>query len=453
MENNYVDTLEYLLKIKSEKKNKEPSKIERDQFCAAWVKLTVSEGYSERVERYLYNGVSYCGARPFKEYIDQIENKEQGLLSFFTGKMYGINAETTFRLMVHLFALLLNDKKTADLTSAVIMGFPHACLNKGKKRLGNIEAILLKYFFTELDPNVHLIPLDRIGIKEPVLIIDFISAMETALKNIDPNGLSKKKVANMAKVQQWIEEYQKPQAEEKDPAGITSNEKAYPAPKDISAEAVVPVVPVSTAPAAPSATPAPEARPAVTEKKPVTSEEPGKVVPVAPDEEHPADMTAYLMDLLGKAGKAVSAIKSENVQQKTKIDAVTHALEGEQDKLHRANQQMVELQDTIAGLRQKLSTSEGDVFVLRQTVEQQNSVIAEKDAEIAERIKMEDVLGRDRSKQADEALQRMASKIRFEYRDFVDALDVPMSCDLGENLRLQLQSIFDILEKGGMKIK
>ena len=33
------------------------------------------------------------------------------------------------------------------------------------------------------------------------------------------------------------------------------------------------------------------------------------------------------------------------------------------------------------------------------------------------------------------------------------ALDVPMSCDLGENLRLQLQSIFDILEKGGMKIK
>lgn len=74
-------------------------------------------------------------------------------------------------------------------------------------------------------------------------------------------------------------------------------------------------------------------------------------------------------------------------------------------------------------------------------------------AEISERVKMADVLSRDRSKQADETLQRLASKIRVEYRDFVDALDVPMSCDLGENLRLQLQSIFDILEKGGMKIK
>ena len=32
MENNCVDTLEYLLKIKSEKKKKEPSRIERDEL-------------------------------------------------------------------------------------------------------------------------------------------------------------------------------------------------------------------------------------------------------------------------------------------------------------------------------------------------------------------------------------------------------------------------------------
>jgi len=66
---------------------------------------------------------------------------------------------------------------------------------------------------------------------------------------------------------------------------------------------------------------------------------------------------------------------------------------------------------------------------------------------------MADVLSRDRSKQADEVLQRVAAKIKVEYRDFLDAIEVPMSCDLGENLRLQLQSVFDILEKGGMKFK
>ena len=118
-----------------------------------------------------------------------------------------------------------------------------------------------------------------------------------------------------------------------------------------------------------------------------------------------------------------------------------------------AAQKIADLQDTITELRKKLSATEGDIFALRQAVKQRDAVIAEKDAEIAERVKMAEVLSRDRSKQADELLQKLASKIRIEYRDFVDALDVPMSCDLGENLRLQLQSIFDILEKGGMKIK
>ena len=72
---------------------------------------------------------------------------------------------------------------------------------------------------------------------------------------------------------------------------------------------------------------------------------------------------------------------------------------------------------------------------------------------ISERIKMSEALSRDRSRQADERLQRIASKIKIEYRDFMDALDAPMTVDLGENMRLQLISIFEILEKGGMKIE
>lgn len=177
------------------------------------------------------------------------------------------------------------------------------------------------------------------------------------------------------------------------------------------------------------------------------------MVVAQPEEKVPADMIAYLTELLGKAAKVTTVVKAESTQQRVKIDALTQALEGEQNKLQGANQQIADLQDTITELRKKLSATEGDIFALRQAVKQRDAVIAEKDAEIAERVKMAEVLSRDRSKQADELLQKLASKIRIEYRDFVDALDVPMSCDLGENLRLQLQSIFDILEKGGMKIK
>ncbi len=450
MENNCVDTLEYLLKIKSEKKKKEPSKIERDQFCAAWVRLAAGEGYSERAERYLYNGVSYCGAKPFKEYIDQLENKEQGLQSFFAGKMYGTNAETTFRLLAHLFALVLNDKKSRYLVSVIIMRFPHACFNKDKKRLGNIESILLKYFFAELDPNVCFVPLADIGVKKPVFIVDFISAMEVAFEKIDSNGLSKSKIANMEKVKQWIEEYRQPKAAEKSPQTVPSCEKVYADSTSNLVDGVISAMPVPAV--VPPVDPAPEVRSPATEKQPQVPGEPAGIAPVTV-EDTSAGAATYLIDLLTKASRAATIVKTEGVQQKIKIDALTQALRDEQEKTHQATQQIADQQATIAELRKKLASAEGDIFVLRQDVAQRDAVIAEKDAEIAERVKMAEVLSRDRSKQADESLQRLASKIRVEYRDFVDALDVPMSCDLGENLRLQLQSIFDILEKGGMKFK
>ena len=437
MENNCVDTLEYLLKIKSEKKKQEPSRIERDEFCSAWVKLAVREGYSERAERYLYNGVSFGGAKPFKEYIDQIENKEQGLQSFFAGKMYGTNAETTFRLLAHLFALLLNDKKSTHLVSIIIMRFPAACFNKDKKRLGNIESILLKYFFAELDPNVRLVPLKEIGVKKPIFIVEFISAMEAALNNIDPSGLSKNKVANMAKIKRWLEEYRQPEDGEKGPEADLSSKKKCADSTNIPAEDIVP---------------ASETQSPVEEKKSVVPGQPKDAV-VLTDEKLPADMAAYLVDLLGKAGKAATIVESEGVQLKNEIGALRQALESKNEKLQRTNQQIANQQETIAELKKKLAAAESDIFTLRQDVAQRDAVIAEKNAEITERIKMADVLSRDRSEQADEALQRLAARIRVEYRDFVDALDVPMSCDLGENLRLQLQSIFDILEKGGMKIR
>lgn len=449
MDNSCIDTLEYLLKIKSEKKKKEPSKIERDQFCAAWVKLAVSEGYTERVERYLYNGVSYCGAKPFKEYIDQVENKEQVLQSFFAGKMYRTNAETTFRLVANLFALLLNDKKSVDLVPVIIMRFPYACLKKDKKRLGNIDSILLKYFFAELDPNVRLVPLAEMGIRKPAYITEFISEMGSALKKVDPSGLSKNKVSGMAKVNQWIEEYRQfgrkventevnfsKEEVQTDSLTKPAGDATLVVPKSTESTAVKPVVETQS--------------PAIEKKSAVL----GELVSIIPavSEEHPSDIDD-LIDLLIKARKLATALKNEGVQQKIKIDALSHALEREHEKLYHTNQQITDQQAAISALEKKLAVAEGDILALRQDVAQRDAAIAEKDAEIVERIKIADVLSRDRNKQADESLQRLASKIRVEYRDFLDARDIPMSCDLGENLRLQLQSIFDILEKGGMKIK
>lgn len=281
----------------------------------------------------------------------------------------------------------------------------------------------------ELRPDAELCPLADIGTK-PVFINEFVALVSSIMDGIENAGSTKGVVEkNIAKIRKWFADYDISQSVSAD----TKTDQVIHEATKITEEKANTI--------------------SVADNSQEEKVQTPRVVVAQPEEKVPSDMIAYLTELLGKAAKVTTVVKAESTQQRVKIDALTQALEGEQNKLQGANQQISDLQDTITELRKKLSAAEGDIFALRQAVAQRDAVIAERDAEIAERVKMAEVLSRDRNKQADELLQKLASKIRIEYRDFVDALDVPMSCDLGENLRLQLQSIFDILEKGGMKIK
>ena len=425
----YIEILDSLMKAKKEKKKKEPTIKEKEAFRSAWLNLVADTGLTGRTEQFLYEGFAFCGAEPFYAYLIQTEDQNATLAAMFSGKYYGIDSNVSFRLVTHLLALMLNNNAPRNILAPIIKRLPGACINKDKKRLGTAEKTMEKYFLAELRPDVELCPLADIGTK-PVFIKEFVTLVSSIMDGIENTGSAKGVVVkNIVKIRKWLADYD-----------ISQNVSA-----DTKTD---PVIPASTIVAAEKAKVA-----SVAATSPEEQVQIPKVIVAQPEEESPTDMIAYLAELLGKAANATAVVKVENTQQRVKIDALTQALEGEQNKLRGANQQIADLQDTIAELRKKLSAAEGDIFVLRQTVEQRDAVIAQKDAEIAERVKMAEVLSRDRSKQADESLQRLASKIRVEYRDFVDALDVPMSCDLGENLRLQLQSIFDILEKGGMKFK
>ena len=425
----YVETLDALMKVKKEKKKKEPTIKEKEAFRSAWLSLVADTGLVGRAEQFLYEGFAFCGAEPFYAYLIQTEDQNATLATMFSGKYYGIDSNVSFRLVTHLLALMLNNNAPRNILAPIIKRLPGACVNKDKKRLGTAEKTLEKYFLAELRPDAELCPLADIGTK-PVFINEFVALVSSIMDGIENAGSAKGVVAkNIVKIRKWFADYDISQSVSAD----TKTDQVIPEATTITEEKAKTV--------------------SVADNSQEEKVQTPRVVVAQPEEKVPADMIAYLTELLGKAAKVTTVVKAESTQQRVKIDALTQALEGEQNKLQGANQQIADLQDTITELRKKLSATEGDIFALRQAVEQRDAVIAEKDAEIAERVKMAEVLSRDRSKQADESLQRLASKIRVEYRDFVDALDVPMSCDLGENLRLQLQSIFDILEKGGMKIK
>lgn len=418
----YIETLDALMKAKKEKKRKEPTIKEKEAFRSAWLSLVADTGLAGRAEQFLYEGFAFCGAEPFYAYLIQTEDQNATLATMFSGKYYGIDSNVSFRLVTHLLALMLNNNAPGNILAPIIKRLPGACVNKDKKRLGTAEKTLEKYFLAELRPDAELCPLADIGTK-PVFINEFVALVSSIMDGIENAGSTKGVVVkNIAKIRKWFADYDISQSVSAD----TKTDQIIPEATKITEEKANTI--------------------SVADNSQEEKVQTPRVVVAQPEEKVPSDMIAYLTELLGKAAKVTTVVKAESTQQRVKIDALTQALEGEQNKLQGANQQISDLQDTITELRKKLSAAEGDIFALRQAV-------AQRDAEIAERVKMAEVLSRDRNKQADELLQKLASKIRIEYRDFVDALDVPMSCDLGENLRLQLQSIFDILEKGGMKIK
>ena len=48
---------------------------------------------------------------------------------------------------------------------------------------------------------------------------------------------------------------------------------------------------------------------------------------------------------------------------------------------------------------------------------------------------------------------KLAGSLKNEYADFLEAEDLKMDADLGENMRYQLRSVFDILKKHDIDLK
>lgn len=94
-----------------------------------------------------------------------------------------------------------------------------------------------------------------------------------------------------------------------------------------------------------------------------------------------------------------------------------------------------------------------DIGMLNKDILKLKEVIVAKDSEISERNRMMDALIRDRNKQQDEQINRIASSLKIDYKDFKDAEKLAMDTDLGENMREQLKNVFAILIKAGIALE
>lgn len=109
--------------------------------------------------------------------------------------------------------------------------------------------------------------------------------------------------------------------------------------------------------------------------------------------------------------------------------------------------QILEQQQHIA------EESEGNILILQAQIHTLQNQAAKVNEEANDWKHLTTMQKADYDKKMEAMLNRISSQLKVEYRDFLDAKEMEMTIDLGENMRLQLEAIFRILTKSGIKLQ
>lgn len=151
-----------------------------------------------------------------------------------------------------------------------------------------------------------------------------------------------------------------------------------------------------------------------------------------------------------------SAIVSEDKELKnlkSELKSKNHTIEETDKKLNKSVMNEKRQQEIIENLLKEKSSLEIKNRELNAETKDLNDCISKMNREIEDRKQFAETISKNREKQSEEYLNKLASKLKIEYMDFCDAGDLEMTVDLGENMRAQLKAVFSILEKNGVKLK
>ena len=150
------------------------------------------------------------------------------------------------------------------------------------------------------------------------------------------------------------------------------------------------------------------------------------------------------------------AIISEDKELKnlrSEIKSKNHTIEEINKKLNKIATNEKRQEDIIQNLLKDKSSLEIKNTELNTEIKDLNECISKMNKEIEDRTQFAETISKNREKQSEEYLNKLASKLKVEYTDFYDARELNMTLDLGENMRAQLEAVFSILDKNGVKLK
>lgn len=413
----YIEKLEQLNAQKKIKGHK-ITKAESENFISAWQELIAADkAFTPRAEQYLYDGVVFSAAKAFASWVVSAEDKFGALACLFKGQLFGKDTVSTFRVLVSTLAYLVNsgvDEK--NLVCPIMKHIPSASRNKEKKLIGDGHRIVLNYFISEVD-NPDKLPMLSELEAEQTVIASFVEVFGELCNRIDESSLSKKNKKMLTSVKNWLHQETKDSASEQKGCedGLKENGDKQTKPEEVQSG------------------------------KDKSSYQEG------------TDPFEQLTNALNTASLFVDQIRKSTEEQKISVLETIKKIRGENDLLRRQMETIMQREDAL-----NRQLAEKNELILKRVAEKEelekennelSLTLSVKEEEIQQRRQMVEALSRDRAKQSDELVNRIASKLKVEYMDFKDAESMPMDSDLGENMRFQLKNVFLILKKAGIPLE
>lgn len=457
----YIQMLDHLIELKKTKK--EPNNIESSHYAQSWKELCEKEGYSERAESYLYKGLIFRGAAPLKDYMKESGKELEILQQVFAGKEYGTNLAAKSTILFHLLALYLDMKSTnLQVIVEIIRKIPAGLKNKEGKFYGQAWRPLKKYLLERL--HCEQLPawnvLFEAGLK-PEEAKEFCDSIWAILNSMPVLKFSKKCQNNIKLLQIWMKEFIEPeQPEEAKKDAPKSEEAKTEAKTEVKAE-------VKTEAKAEDKTdvkPQIDTKPEETSNKENEPESALKVEPEAKPEPKPEPEVK--LDMIAEYKEKALQLSSENQSLKEETAALKAALSEKEADINSSQVQIKAMKSENDSLKVNLQSRRDEINRLHiqiQTVQTElnhkiedikalTSQLQDKESEAADMQQFIDMLSEGQWDKVAIALNRAAENLKGEYADFISALSIPMTIELGENMRKQLKKVFEILNKSGVKL-
>jgi len=370
-------------------KKSDASNAKKEEYCMLITELLNEEGYSVCAEKYVFNGFSFIGMKPVIDWA--LSKAENDCYSFIrNGRAFNNNENgISFKVALSVFTCLINHKTMNKIDIENIIK-DIPHLSKNKEgKKFGSCAKSIEKYFIIPLSDDAVLPELSAYELHPNLIKSFTALIKESLEVISPKSSKESKRAK--KVQQWVSEK--------------------------SIEPILIDKPT-------------QSTGQVQEKKKIIN---AQVLIEAAHyfETIEKDYFKLLRDS-EKQNIFIQSVQNEYSVLKEELSQVKSVIQVTNE---RAERLLIEKTKLIAENKDK------------------EDALHDRDEKIMKQKSILNIYESNKKSSQQEHLNMIASKLKGEYCDFKDALEMEMDVELGENMRQQMKEIFKILSKNGIDIE